>query len=61
MGPWTRWIVGTALWAFAACIVVGVVWGPDPLALAGTAAASVLISLILGNGDEFFGPGHSSR
>ena len=46
---WTRWIIGTVLWAVAACVVVALIWGPDPGSLAITAAISVLVSLVFGN------------
>ena len=50
MTTWTRWILGTAIWAVAACAAVALIWGPDPASLAITALISVAISAVLGNG-----------
>ena len=46
---WMRWIVGTVVWAVIACVVVALIWGPDPWSLAITAAISVAISALVGN------------
>lgn len=50
MGPWTRWVLETLMWVVIACIVVSLIWGPDPYSLGITAAISIAISAVLGNG-----------
>lgn len=50
MPTWTNWLITTAAWAIGSCIVVALIWGPDPGSMAITAGGSVLLSLLLGNG-----------
>lgn len=47
---WTKWIIGTVIWAAIAVGAVAIIWGPDPLSLIITAAISIVLSWFVGNG-----------
>ncbi len=47
---WTRWIIGTVVWAAVAVLAVAFIWGPDPVSLVLTALISIALSWFVGNG-----------